>query len=91
MSTAEKFAQLDHEEGRDWVAPTEPWESFSQTWPAWGMTRGGEAFALPTPVPLTDVSACSSSRSLPTPTARDGRGQNQRRDMTCLPGAVEGL
>lgn len=25
---------------------------------------------------------------LPTPTARDGKGMNQRADRTCLPGAV---
>ena len=42
---------------------SEPW---SEAWPAWGMSAGGAAFALPTPVPLTDASA---SLSLPTPQA----------------------
>jgi hypothetical protein len=44
---------------------------FSETWPAWGMTRDGQAFALPTLVPPTDDSACSS---LPTPTTDDSFG-----------------
>ena len=42
----------------------EPW---LETWPAWGMAAGGVVFALPTPAPLTDGSACSS---LPTPRAQ---------------------
>ena len=45
---------------------SEPW---LETWPAWGMAVGGAVFALPTPVLLTDGSACSSLPTLPTPTA----------------------
>lgn len=57
----------------------------SPTWPRSGMTRRGEAFELQTWEPPTDASACSS---LPTPTARDHKGHNQRRDSTCLTGAL---
>jgi len=46
------------------------WPTSSETCPAWGMTRGGELFELPTPAPPTDAPASSSS--LPTPNARDG-------------------
>lgn len=47
---------------------SEPW---LETWPAWGMAVGGAVFALPTPAPLMDGSACSS---LPTPTASMATG-----------------
>jgi hypothetical protein len=41
---------------------------FSETWPVCGMTRSGSAFELPTPAPLMDGSASSSSPGLlPTP------------------------
>lgn len=44
------------------------------TLPTWGMTRGGELFALPTPALPTNASASSS---LPTPKAGDGeRGRD---------------
>lgn len=55
------------------------------TFPASGMTRAGALYELPMPVPPTDEPASSS---LPTPTARDHRGHNQRRDSTCLTGAL---
>lgn len=50
---------------------TFPWDStsYSGTWPRWGSMRDGVAFALPTPAPLTAVSASSSL--LPTPVAND--------------------
>lgn len=65
-------------------------ELFSETWPTSGMTRAGRAFALPTPAPPTDGSACSS---LPTPRATDGDkgGPNQvngRGVRDSLPGVV---
>lgn len=64
-------------------------ELFSETWPAWGMTQGGVAFALPTRVPRMDGSASSS---LPTPRATDGTkgGPNQRGSSgdLMLPSAV---
>ena len=43
---------------------------FSETWPAWGMTRSGVAFELETQqsAPLTDDSGCSL---LPTPLTSD--------------------
>ena len=59
---------------------TFPWDSgtFSGTWPAWGMTRAGESYELPTPAHLTAGRAYSSL--LPTPLASDGEhgGPNQR-------------
>lgn len=63
-------------------------ETYSATWPKRGMTRSGAAFELPTPAHPIDGSACSL---LPTPTARDHKGRNQRDDATCLPGAVATL
>lgn len=45
---------------------------FSETWPAWGMTRGGEAFVLPTPEPRMEGSASSSLPSLGTPRVGGG-------------------
>lgn len=47
---------------------------------AWLMLTGQNADALP-----------SGGGLLPTPTARDWKGQNQRRDTTCLPGALTSL
>jgi hypothetical protein len=64
---------------------------FSETWPSSGMTRRGRAYALPTLEPPTDDSECSCSPGLPTPTSRDWKGQNQRRDTSCLPGALSDL
>jgi hypothetical protein len=54
-------------------AATFPWADppSLQTLPAWGTTRGGELFELPTSVPAT---VASGSSSLPTPTARDHKG-----------------
>ena len=46
---------------------------FSGTWPSWGMTRGGQAFALPTPEHPTDGSGYSL---LPTSQASDWKGPN---------------
>lgn len=61
--------------------------------PAWGMTRGGALFELPTPVRLT--AARDSSSSLPTPRATDGTkgGPNQRGSSgdLMLPSAVAQL
>src|SRR6478609_6494044 len=44
-------------------------EPFSETWPRWGMTAGGEFFPLPTPERRTCGS--ESGSLLPTPQARD--------------------
>lgn len=49
------------------------WPTSSETCPAWGMTRAGELFELPTPALPTDVPA-SSSLLLLTPTMGDGKG-----------------
>ena len=57
---------------------SEPW---SETWPAWGMSAGGAVFALPTPAPLTDGSACSSLPTLPTPTTDDSWGSRGNNDF----------
>ncbi|MBP2330633.1 hypothetical protein JOF56_011018 [Kibdelosporangium banguiense] len=62
------------------------WEPFSRTWPTSGMTRHGVAYVLPTWEPRTPDS--ESSSLLPTPTARDHKGPNQRADDTCLHGAL---
>lgn len=50
------------------------WPTSSQTCPAWGMTRRGELFELPTPALLTDAPASSSSL-LPTPNVPTGGQQ----------------
>mgnify|MGYP001011359591 CR=1 FL=1 len=67
---------------------TFPWEAspLLETLPPWGMTRNGELSERPTPGRLT--AARESSSLLPTPTRRDHKGHNQRRDATCLPGAL---
>lgn len=72
------------------------WDSMScsPTLPAWGMTRGGELFALPRPELHTAGHGCSSL--LPTPTASEstgagytdrvnGGGRNLRTEVTLLP------
>jgi hypothetical protein len=58
---------------------------FSETWPAWGMTRDGQAFALPTLVPPTDDSGCSS---LPTPTVNDSGNGGISQTRRNSPGLV---
>lgn len=52
------------------------WAPFSGRWPAWGMTRRGELFELPTPAPPTAAPASSSSL-LPTPTRSDAHGAGE--------------
>jgi hypothetical protein len=47
---------------------------FSATWPASGMTLGGQAYELAKPVHPTTVSESLSSPTLPTPVAQDGSG-----------------
>lgn len=53
---------------------------FSETWPSSGMTRAGTAYALPTWEQRTDASESSSSRNLPTPTSRDWKDSQIRRE-----------
>lgn len=50
-------------------------EPYSQTWPASGSMRSGRASALRRSALPTSGSGSSSSRGLPTPRARDGRGR----------------
>ena len=52
---------------------------FSQTWPTSGMTLRGVAYELPTWVPPTAGSGCSSSPGLllATPRAQHGEPRNQ--------------
>ena len=66
-------------------------EPYSATLPTSGMTRGGQLWPLPTPVPPTGDAGCSSSPALPTPMARDGKGRaiNHRDGGLCLTGAVQ--
>ena len=47
------------------------WETFSETWPRWGMMRNGECWALTTPDTITAVTA---SGLLPTCLATDHKG-----------------
>ena len=60
-------------------------EPFSETWPTSGMTRGGSAYELQTWEHLMAASASSSSPVLPTPQARDGKGETAR---VAYPGRV---
>lgn len=53
--------------------------SFSGRWPNSGTTLGGRAFELPTSALPTNATACSSSVSLGTPTARAAKGANSVR------------
>ena len=61
------------------------WEKFSGTWPASGMTRRGQAFALPT---LERPTAASGSSYLHTPTTGDG---SPRYDHRASPGYTRAI
>lgn len=74
-------------------------EEFSETWPRWGTTRGGELYLRKTPSFLlvirayaTSAKESGSSRQMPTPRASDGEkgGPNQRgsKGDMMLPSAV---
>src|SRR5699024_3834188 len=63
-------------------------EPYSQTWPISGSMRNGVVWERPTLEPPTVATGSSSSPGLPTPTTRDHKGHNQRRDDTCLTGAL---
>jgi hypothetical protein len=66
------------------------WPTSSQTCPAWGMTRRGELFELPTPAHPTDAPASSSL--LPTPVADHSRGLPQPgTDFQSLPNVAISL
>jgi hypothetical protein len=64
-------------------------EPFSETWPRWGMMRGGECWELSTPVLRTSE---KESGSWPTPTRNDAAGAGYQRangnHYFTLPGAV---
>ena len=65
-------------------------EPYSQTWPKWGMTRRGVAFALPTPAHPTDGYESSSLLLLPTVKAtsnenRQSLGYSPNLGMVLLP------
>jgi hypothetical protein len=64
---------------------------YSQTWPKTGCMFDGRAYELPTSVPPTIESVCSSW--LPTPTVGNATGTNERRggarsEEKLLPGVV---
>lgn len=52
-------------------------EEFSETWPRWGTTVGGELYLLPTPALPTSG---SESGLLPTPNASDNRDRGNLRN-----------
>ena len=53
---------------------------YSETWPTSGSMRNGTAYVYPTSADATDDSACSSWRGLPTPTSRDYKDSQIRRE-----------
>ena len=63
------------------------WPESVRRWPKRVSADGsGRLHERPTSAPVTDANGGSV---LPTPTARDHKGHNQRRDATCLMGAVD--
>ena len=56
------------------------WAPFCGPWPTSGMSRGSTLYALPTWAQRTDGSASSSSRCLPTPTTKDYKDSQVRRE-----------
>lgn len=50
---------------------------YSETWPRWGLMRGGECWELGTLEPSTE--GIGSGYSLPTPTKNDSKGAGSRR------------
>src|SRR5699024_2595143 len=64
------------------------WPESLRDWPVSG-TWGATGFSPQPPlVPPTGGNGYSSPPGLPTPTTRDHKGHNQRRDATCLTGAL---
>lgn len=66
--------------GDQWMIPQsdlfgERWETFSGRFPTSGSLRNGALYARPTLAPPTSGSGGSVSPGLPTPTARDWKGQ----------------
>lgn len=61
----------------------------SVTLPASGSMLSGALYERLMLEPATSASDCSSR--LPTPTSRDWKGQNQRGDTSCVPGAIAAL
>ena len=53
---------------------------FSETWPTSGSMRNGTAYESPTSADATDGGECSSWRGLPTPTSRDYKDSQIRRE-----------
>ena len=53
---------------------------FSETWPTSGSMRNGTVYESPTSAAATDAGACSSWRGLPTPTTRDYKDSQIRRE-----------
>lgn len=54
------------------------WPTSSETCPPWGMTRGGELFALPTPeLPTVGHASSSAPSLLPTPRTTDSHGAGE--------------
>ena len=53
---------------------------FSETWPTSGSMRNGTVYECPTSAAATDDGECSSWRGLPTPTSRDYKDSQIRRE-----------
>lgn len=82
-TSARQFAFYDRDTSSWRMWPdTGLWGSieFSGTWPRTGCMSGGRAFELPTSVPHTTGSDCSSSPHLPTPQASDWKRENNPSD-----------
>jgi hypothetical protein len=70
---SESFARLSHGLFLQKIHPCsqpEEWAPFLGTWPNWGIMQDGVCWALETPTPLIDGTACGS---LPTPVASDSK------------------
>lgn len=69
-----KYDQNSHSWKTAQCSLLEDSESFSETWPRWGLMQDGGCWALDTPASLTSVTVSGSS--LPTPSGVNGGNNN---------------